>query len=334
VAKYVQHVKYDAPDLDVNDIEYATWPDANGLCWWRCEWDPDDFDLDDFDKGTRIQVLRTSESRLLAETDEVSRQNLPGKLGPRADRLRELATNNRRAFAPDHAESYDATKHDHHDVSIKARSRDLHLVTIVSTGPTGERANWPDSKDKFAVIAARQLAPVPQPRLNADPEDVKVNLHLSLSGGLKRVRVWRTTRSDIDDLRKMHPLKPIELGNGDPSITDTEVEPSTWYAYRAVAEASDGRRSSPTGPVWVKTGRPWTVTGTVVDAQTGEPLPGVNVVHVEDIQQGKATERDGTFRLDVNSRDAELRLSFTGYETKVVPLEGRSEITVELSPSA
>jgi len=340
VATFVESVVEKVPVPEVDDIEYTTWPDADGLGWWQCEWDPNNFDKERRqiqEKRTRIQVLRTSGARLLAEAGK-ERDEVLGNLDPgaKADELRGLALENRHAFAPDHSESYHVER-GYHDVAIEANSRDLHLVLVMPTGPTGERSKWPTSKDKFAVIAARPLEPVPQPRLGAHSEDVKVESDISVAGDPTHVRVWRTTRSDIVDLRKMHPLKPIELGNGDPQmthkeITDRDVKPTTWYAYYAVAEASDGRRSSPTGPVWVKTGRPWTVTGTVVDAQTEEPLPGTNVMHVEE-NQGTTTDSDGTFRLDVNSRDAKLRLTFIGYETKVVPVKGRSEITVELSPS-
>lgn len=342
VATFVESVVEKVPAPEVEKIEYTTWPDADDLGWWRCEWDPKAFE-----PGARIQVLRTSGARLLAEAgqdrDKVFSDS--ENRGEKADELRRLALDNREAFAPDHPESYDVQR-GHHDVAIEASSRDLHLVLVMPTGPTGERSEWPTSKDKFAVIAARPLKPVPKPRLNARSEDVRVHLDLSVVQDVERVRVWRTTESGVDDLREMRPLPPIDLqardsdGEDDDessmrtglSQVDENVEPSKWYAYRAVAEAKDGRRSEPTEPVWIQTDEPFSVEGKVKDAERNDSLPGVNVV-VVDTNQGTTTDAEGRFDLDVASRDTKLRFAFTGYETKVVPLEGRSEITVELSPT-
>lgn len=76
-----------------------------------------------------------------------------------------------------------------------------------------------------------------------------------------------------------------------------------------------------------------TVQGTVVDAETGNPLPGVNVVEVG-TQQGEATDAQGEFEFQVSSDEVILRFSFVGYETRTLALEGRTELTVELQPSA
>ncbi|MFB6230289.1 MAG: SusC/RagA family TonB-linked outer membrane protein [Salinibacter sp.] len=72
-----------------------------------------------------------------------------------------------------------------------------------------------------------------------------------------------------------------------------------------------------------------TVEGTVLDAESGTPLPGVNVL-VVGTQRGTATSADGTFEIQVPSEDDSLRFSYVGYQSKTVPLEGRSELTVEL----
>jgi hypothetical protein len=60
-----------------------------------------------------------------------------------------------------------------------------------------------------------------------------------------------------------------------------------------------------------------TVEGTVTDAETDAPLPGVNVVQVG-TERGATTDVDGTFQIDVLSENAELRFSFVGYQTKTV----------------
>lgn len=75
-----------------------------------------------------------------------------------------------------------------------------------------------------------------------------------------------------------------------------------------------------------------TVEGTVLDAESGDPLPGVNVVQVG-TTQGTSTAADGSFELQVPDADASLRFSFVGYETQTVTLDGRTELTVELELS-
>lgn len=63
------------------------------------------------------------------------------------------------------------------------------------------------------------------------------------------------------------------------------------------------------------------VEGTVTDAQTGEPLPGANVV-VDGTDRGAATANDGSYRLtDVPTGSQTLVASFVGYETARVEVD-------------
>jgi len=56
-----------------------------------------------------------------------------------------------------------------------------------------------------------------------------------------------------------------------------------------------------------------TITGTVTDAQSGETLPGVNVV-IQELQRGTATDADGEFTIsDVDPGTYTLTASFVGY---------------------
>ncbi|MFB6097707.1 MAG: TonB-dependent receptor plug domain-containing protein, partial [Salinibacter sp.] len=75
----------------------------------------------------------------------------------------------------------------------------------------------------------------------------------------------------------------------------------------------------------------FTVEGTVLDAETGDPLPGVNVL-VVGTQRGTATNVDGQFEITAPSEDASLRFSF--FRTQTVPINGRSQLTIELEPKA
>ncbi|MEX2485558.1 MAG: SusC/RagA family TonB-linked outer membrane protein, partial [Brumimicrobium sp.] len=77
-----------------------------------------------------------------------------------------------------------------------------------------------------------------------------------------------------------------------------------------------------------------TVTGTVVDAQSGEPLPGVNIV-VKGTSSGTSTNMDGFYELDnVSSLQDTLVFTFVGFDTQEIPINGRDEIDVELEASA
>jgi TonB-linked SusC/RagA family outer membrane protein len=61
-----------------------------------------------------------------------------------------------------------------------------------------------------------------------------------------------------------------------------------------------------------------TIAGTVTDASTGEPLPGVNVL-VKGTQQGTASNADGRFRIpNVAVGTYTLRASFIGFDDEVV----------------
>ena len=75
------------------------------------------------------------------------------------------------------------------------------------------------------------------------------------------------------------------------------------------------------------------VTGTVTDAESGETLPGVNVI-VKNTNVGTSTGNDGRFQLDVTSLQDTLVFSFVGYRTEEVPLQGRTELDVALQSQA
>lgn len=71
------------------------------------------------------------------------------------------------------------------------------------------------------------------------------------------------------------------------------------------------------------------VSGTVTD-ETGAPMIGLTVI-VTGTTNGATTDLDGVYRLAVQG-DETLTFSYLGYETLVVPVEGRSRIDVQLKP--
>lgn len=74
-----------------------------------------------------------------------------------------------------------------------------------------------------------------------------------------------------------------------------------------------------------------TVKGTVTDVNTGEALPGVNII-IQGTQTGVITDMDGNYQIRVNSSNEVLVFSFVGYLTENVPIEGRSTINQVLVP--
>lgn len=77
-----------------------------------------------------------------------------------------------------------------------------------------------------------------------------------------------------------------------------------------------------------------TVKGIVKDANTQEPLIGVSVA-LKGTTQGTVTNIDGKYQIEWTSpREATLQFSYIGYLTAEIPVEGRSEIDVNLAESA
>ncbi len=71
------------------------------------------------------------------------------------------------------------------------------------------------------------------------------------------------------------------------------------------------------------------ISGTVTEINSGESLPGVNVI-VKGTTTGTSTNSEGYYELGVASLQDTLVFSFIGYQTLEVPIDGRSEINAEL----
>jgi len=89
-----------------------------------------------------------------------------------------------------------------------------------------------------------------------------------------------------------------------------------------------------TGGLCQPAGAQRTVEGVVADAETGEPLVGVNIL-VSGTTAGTATDEEGEFRLDVPDDADVLEVSYVGYVNKEVQLsDGRSEYRIEMEPES
>lgn len=75
-----------------------------------------------------------------------------------------------------------------------------------------------------------------------------------------------------------------------------------------------------------------TVSGTVTDAENGEPLPGANV-RVVGTEVGVATGVQGQYELTAPSPTDTLQFTFVGYEPQTIPIQERSTIDVVMQPT-
>lgn len=72
-----------------------------------------------------------------------------------------------------------------------------------------------------------------------------------------------------------------------------------------------------------------TVSGTVTEASTNNPLPGANVV-IKGTSTGTTTDFDGNFSIDVNSFPATLVISSVGYTSQEISVSSSQTINVAL----
>ena len=71
------------------------------------------------------------------------------------------------------------------------------------------------------------------------------------------------------------------------------------------------------------------VKGTVVSANDSEPMIGVAILE-EGTNNGCITDLNGNYSIQVNNSNATLTVSFIGYKTQTVKVDGRSIINFRL----
>lgn len=72
-----------------------------------------------------------------------------------------------------------------------------------------------------------------------------------------------------------------------------------------------------------------TLSGTVTDLATGQPIPGVNV-NVQGAPGGTSTDFDGKFQLPNLKNGDKILVSFIGYKTSTIVFNGQKSLTVSL----
>ena len=96
-----------------------------------------------------------------------------------------------------------------------------------------------------------------------------------------------------------------------------------------------------TGPSYAFANREVSPMGTLQGTQVsgiirddgGQPIPGVNVIE-KGTTNGTATDTDGKYSLLVSNQNAILVISFIGFTTQELPLNGRSSIEISMTPES
>lgn len=80
-------------------------------------------------------------------------------------------------------------------------------------------------------------------------------------------------------------------------------------------------------------GQTKSISGIVTDATSGEPLPGASVYAKGATRSGVVTDLEGKFTLKQVKPSATLRITYIGYKTQEVALQGQSFLKIALVPA-
>lgn len=113
--------------------------------------------------------------------------------------------------------------------------------------------------------------------------------------------------------------------------------PVKWMTFVAIALTFSSYAISFSATAASPETREWqqevTVTGVITDATNGEPLQGVTV-QVDETMIISITDTDGRYSIQAPSNNSVLVFTFTGYEKRTEVVNGRSTISLSLSPQA
>ena len=83
------------------------------------------------------------------------------------------------------------------------------------------------------------------------------------------------------------------------------------------------------GPTWTATAQIHTISGTVTSTADGLAVPNANIIEVG-TQNGTITNADGTYTLAVTNSNTTIVVSFVGFVSQTIEVNGRSTINVAL----
>ncbi len=73
-----------------------------------------------------------------------------------------------------------------------------------------------------------------------------------------------------------------------------------------------------------------TISGTITDAETGDPLIGANIL-IEGTSTGTVTNLDGSYTLELPADQYQLQISYTGYSTQILSIGTSNILDIQLS---
>ena len=152
-------------------------------------------------------------------------------------------------------------------------------------------------------------------------------LEVNLTEVLRRAEL---TYQKIDDrtyvikkrIRPLGRVPSLNLG-----ATYSIDDPGTSLSAQSTLAMANVRPGPLTGEseTWDKT-----ISGTVTDSDSGEPLPGVNVL-AQNTTIGTITDIDGNYTISVPDDTETLVFSSVGYAQQEVPINGRTTIDLAIS---
>jgi len=112
---------------------------------------------------------------------------------------------------------------------------------------------------------------------------------------------------------------------------DAQKEKAASRARRSTAKAPQYQGGAGLAKANQATNR--SISGRVVSAEDGEPLPGVNVI-IEGTTEGTVTDASGNFTMQTASESQRLVFSFISMKTQEEDIKGRDKIDVTLKQDA
>lgn len=135
-----------------------------------------------------------------------------------------------------------------------------------------------------------------------------------------------------EQLMKRRYTVDLHISNGDlRQVLETIAQQTSFNFKRINDNIYVFARAAPGVVVEETTEETRTVTGTVIDGETNEPLPGASVL-VTGSTIGTITDIDGTFSLSFPDRYTSLSVSYTGYLTTEINVENQTTVSVTLQP--
>jgi hypothetical protein len=186
------------------------------------------------------------------------------------------------------------------------------------------------------AVAEEAAAINPQELLN---KQVHVNFtQVTLREALNQIeRSAKVKFAYSKDVIQVNQTISLDIRSGTLSVVLDKLLSPLAISFMATSDqillfASPKQNALPLTPALLSTPPPseHRVRGSVVDAETKEPLPGVNI-QIKSAQAGTITDNEGTYTLSVPTGNETLIFSYVGYTKQEIAIAQRDVIHVSLS---